>query len=227
MGAFLFKKLYRTHSITNFTRDKNAFLLLILLLSADIFLILLNSLWSLYSHSPILIVVSADGSYPEFYQYLKEFWIVCLILSIYKQNKEIGYLAWAVLFFYMLLDDCLEIHEKFGGIIEEYFGLNSIPIDIGELSATAFIALFIFSFLGISYYYGKDIFKRVSREILVFILLIVFFGVFVDTVHSALHLSRALDFLASIIEDGGEMIAMSITASYFFYLKLNYFSAVK
>lgn len=194
-------------------------------------MILINCLWSLFSTSPVFIQVSTDRSYPEFYQYTKEFWIVYLLFAIYIKTREVGYLGWASLFFYMLLDDSIEIHERLGEVFAKHFDFNRLsglrPQDFGELITTALFASVLFTIIGIFYRYGSNTFKKVSIEILTLVIMIVFFGIFIDMVHITIQLGKAVDFLLSIIEDGGEMIAMSITVSYFFNLKLNYFNSNK
>ena len=63
-------------------------------------------------------------------------------------------------------------------------------------------------------------FKKVTKDLLVLLLMIAFFGVFVDTVHSMVDLEWNLSFILVIIEDGGEMVAISLVVWYVFLLNL-------
>src|SRR3712207_8517062 len=54
----------------------------------------------------------------------KEYWIALLLGLFTIQKRSILYLGWCLLFFYLLLDDSLGIHERLGGIVSYRLGLS-------------------------------------------------------------------------------------------------------
>ena len=157
--------------------------LLILLVITDLLLILLYiSCWlpsSSYIGTAIsnivphqeLLWITEDWSYAEVFQYIKELWIVAVLGLGYWKRQNILFLAWTLLFSYLLLDDSLSIHETIGSKLGDFFQfqdvLNLRSVDFGEIlvSATVGIAFLIF----ISWGYSRSSFKdRKQGKILVF-----------------------------------------------------------
>ena len=58
--------------------------------------------------------VEVDGSFPEFFNYLK--WIACVVgwLWLFIRTIELLYLGWTFLFADLLLDDRFSLHETYG-----------------------------------------------------------------------------------------------------------------
>ena len=207
-------------------KESSALSFLVLLVSADLAFIALHFLSGLTSFSLTSdsdFQLTKDGGYPEIYQYIKEFWIMILILSVFVKTREIGYIAWATLSAYLLCDDALSIHERVGRIIAN--SLEFTPFlglrlqDFGELAVTAIAAVLLLTLIGFFYLRGSNLFKKITRDLLVLLLVIAFFGVFVDMVHIPLkQLGWKMNFALGVIEDGGEMIAISMLACYVFLL---------
>ncbi|MBS3955618.1 MAG: hypothetical protein KGZ88_21960 [Methylomicrobium sp.] len=172
-----------------------------------------------------LLLMDADKSYAEIYQYIKFFWVSVLFIYLGYLKQTFHYLAWSILFIYFLLDDTLQFHEGIGRQIVPF--LNFAPPfglrlqDICELMVSATAGSFIFPFLFIAYVKGSESFKKTSRDIGILVLLLIFFAVFVDMAHSAIKLGRAVNFSLAFIEDGGEMIVVSLIAWYVFRLSVN------
>ncbi|GAA3641076.1 hypothetical protein [Flavivirga jejuensis] len=194
--------------------------LLVLLLVTDFMFLILHTL---YVHNIIdgnpYFSIELDLGYSEFYQYMKEFWIFMLFLFITLRKKHVIYFVWALFFLYLLLDDSLAIHENFGKYLKGYFNMqprfNLRPQDFGEV-LVSFSVGFLFLILFLFSYFRIDIKgKKVTKNIFVLVLLLVFFGVFIDLLHIAIpyHSNRF-----SLVEDGGEMFAMSLILCYAFYL---------
>jgi hypothetical protein len=141
-------------------------------------------------------------------------------LGIVRKKKI--YFAWALLFLYFLLDDSLQFHENFGAYLVEYFnfkpnfGLRAQ--DFGELTTSFFAGLILFSLILINYYYSDPKEKNITHNIFKLVLLLAFFGVFLDVLHIAIPSVKGL----ATIEDGGEMIVMSLILAYVFNLQNTY-----
>ena len=203
----------------------SASLFLILLLCADFVFIGLHAVNTL---TPLLksalYSLGSDSSYSEMFQYLKWLWIIILLAYVSRSRRSFGYLAWLLLFVYFLCDDALSIHEKVGEHIAGYltltppFGLGLQ--DLGELLVSAVAGMVLFSFVTWAYLQGSQVFRKVSQDLLLLILALVFFGVFVDMVHAAIHSGWRADFVLVVIEDGGEMLVASVILWYVFLLSL-------
>ena len=193
--------------------------LLYLLILADIAFIVVDVLFSEDHKS--LLAIARDLGYAEVYQYIKEFWIFALLATMALINRQLVYAAWALLFLYFLFDDSLQIHETVGRKIVQTFNINDFgqikALTIGELVVSVVSGLILFSGTAISYVLGNFRSKLISKSLLVCVLGIVFFGVLVDTIHTAL--PGSINFW-SRVEDGGEMIVMSLVAAFVFSLHL-------
>lgn len=92
----------------NQLKETSASSFLLLLLVADFAFIFLHFLLEM---TPILnrplYSLEKDRGYPEFYQYVKELWIIVLLLSVCVRTRAVGYIAWIMLFGYLLCDDAL------------------------------------------------------------------------------------------------------------------------
>ena len=209
----------------SYFKDGSASSLLGLLIAADVVFIGLHYLWGTSAIlSNDLFALTQERGYAEVYQYVKFFWIVLLLIAIFWKTKSVGYLAWAALFAYLLADDSLSIHERVGFAIAQnleftpLFGLR--PPDFGELLVTAIIAGILLSLIGIFYLRGSNDFRRITRDLLIFLLIIAFFGIVVDMLHVAINFGWRVTFILSIIEDGGELLIISIVTWYVFLLKI-------
>ena len=132
---------------------------------------------------PFLFSLQADLGLSETFQYVKEVWIVILLVMVAIGQRKWVYGSWACLFLYLLLDDSLQIHENLGVCLAEHFTLEPLlglrARDFGEIAVSAF------------------------------------FGIFVDMLHVALPDVPGL----AVLEDGGEMVVMSLIVWYVFNLE--------
>jgi hypothetical protein len=204
-------------------KETGASSFLLLLLVADLAFIFLHFLLLMTILNDPLYGLERDRGYPEFYQYVKEFWIIVLLLSICVRTGAVGYIAWVMLFGYLLCDDALQVHERFGRYIATR--LYFVPLlglrarDFGELAVSAMSGALLLTLLAWFYVRGSDTFKQSTKHLLLLLLTVAFFGIFVDMLHVALKvMGRKVNLLLGVVEDGGEMIAMSFVVWYVFLL---------
>lgn len=218
--------------------EKDSTKFFLLLISADIFFILLNIVYLFYDYRGSINSIwsiETDRGLAESYQYVKEFWIILLLLWLTVRFSRLSLLTWVSIFTYILADDMLELHERFGDTLSRVIGFKSTfglrPQDIGELSFFAIFGI-IFSILIIfTYFYNRKdyIFSAVNRRLLLLLGFLALFGAAIDALHSMTgRLSRTwewphllkiiLFFSLGLIEDGGEMIIMSIAVWSIFLL---------
>lgn len=203
--------------------------LLVLLIVADLAFFGLEILYSLGLGSDYKFSLGAERGYAEVFQYIKFFWIVLILvwfaLKLYQPVYSVG----ALLFFYFLLDDSLEIHETIGEYIVEWYGV--VPAfglreqDFGELAVYALVAI-IFLLAGWLAYRHSDAFaRRVGLYLLLGVFMLAMFGAGADMLHSLLANQYPwTDTPLVILEDGGELIVLSIICWFVYSLAKQKFS---
>jgi hypothetical protein len=201
--------------------DRSASIFLILLLGGDLIYIAMHCLNTFALTTPnSLLDIHKDGGFAEMYQYLKFIWIVGLLLLIAHKNRAWRYLVWVGVFVYLLVDDSSMIHERFGRLIAASLTFTP-PLglrlqDVGELTVSAIAGSILLIPIILAYRGGSQVFRKTSQDITLLILLLVFFGVVVDMVHMAINLGWTVGFIVGVIEDGGEMLSVSLLAWYVF-----------
>ncbi|MDO8843617.1 hypothetical protein [Methylicorpusculum sp.] len=203
--------------------QRSALFFLVLLLSADIIFVVLHCLNIVVPGLKVpLLSLETDQSYAEFYQYIKWLWIIITLVFISSKMASKQYLAWVVVFAYFLLDDALQVHERAGDIIAGKLDfmprLGLQQQDLGELAVSVMAAAILIIPLSWAYMTGSRAFRKVSEDIALLILVLIFFGVAIDMVHSAINLGTVIGLLIGLIEDGGEMITVSLILWYVFLM---------
>jgi hypothetical protein len=159
--------------------------------------------------------IEQDRGYAEFFQYIKEYWIALLLGWLGLRNRSILYGAWSLLFLYLLLDDSCSVHEKLGLTIGNKLSLlptfNLRSADLGELIVSAGVGLFFLVLIAIAYRFGDRLSRKTSRHLVTLLFALALFGIVIDLLHIALPFPSWADFLG-LLEDGGEMVVMSIIA---------------
>ncbi len=216
---------YFKETIKSFRLNETSKILLLLLIVTDIIFMIFHVLHFIKWVDNPLFYISRDLGYAEIYQYIKEFWIILLLLMIAKDKRRIVYLAWSILFLYILLDDSLKIHETFGNYLVNYFdiqpGFGLRAKDFGELGTSFLFGGLLFLFLGWSYFKSDKKDKTISNHLFLLFMILIFFGVFIDMIGIILHGTSVLNHFIILIEDGGEMIIMSVIVCYLFNLKIS------
>lgn len=193
--------------------NKSLFILFVL---TDFMFVVLHSLYvhGFLDNNPYYSL-ELDLGYSEFYQYMKEFWIFILLLFVFFKEKKTIYILWSIFFLYLLLDDSLAFHENYGKLLKDYFniqprfGLRSQ--DFGEVLVSFSVGFVFLISIGISYLKTNLLGKRISENIVALVLMLVFFGIFIDLLHIAVPYYKNR---FTLIEDGGEMLVMSAIVCY-------------
>ena len=190
--------------------DSGSNTLLGLLISADIFLIVLNILYLFsdqigFFRTPWLSF--NDKGFAESYTYIKEFWIVILLVVLSLRKSRSLYFAWALLYGYLLVDDSLRLHERLGALLNFHFEFGSIfslsPNGVGELIVYFVSAFLLLIPIAITYTRSDIETKMDSRCFFIILALLGFFGVCVDTVHEMI-MNSILNEPVGLLENGGE-----------------------
>jgi hypothetical protein len=202
--------------------------ILIALLSVDFLFVFLDIMHRLEIVKNLLPVfeervfsISTDRGLAESYQYVKEYWLVLLMLWLVLHCRKTSYLPWAVLYAYFLFDDMLGIHEVVGEMLVRALGyapemrlfLGLRAQDCGELSVAGMVGIFVGSVIILFYIYATDEVKKVYRNLFLLLLGFASFGIGVDALPHMFD-ARIVQKLLKLLEDGGEMAMMSVTLWY-------------
>jgi hypothetical protein len=167
------------------------------------------------SNVPDWLNIGQDWSAGEFFNYAKWGAMVGIFAIKYSKKHHLIYLCLAVVFTLILGDDSLQFHERFGLLASKIF--QSMPGFLGALGEIVFwILLGTFCLTAILFIWPQtppDVREKIWPLAILFCG-VVFFGVFIDFIHFFAPESSLLSGGLLLLEDGGEMIFISLMASY-------------
>ena len=214
---------------------KKSINILILFLSADLFFVLLHfvhkaaRLFNMFTTiRNDVFNIYYDLTLAESFQYIKEYWIIVLFAWLIFKKKNTFYTGWALLFIYLLFDDMLGFHGSLATFFLEKFGISSAHVlfgemryqDFGELGVSVFFGVIFLSLIAVSYFRGGKEVRTTFHYLIGGLLLIVFFGVVNDFANRIFDedTNQIMFEISRLIEDGGEMLGMSVMCWYVFTL---------
>lgn len=161
--------------------------------------------------------LETDRGFAEVFQYIKEYWIFLILGVLAVRTGVLLYGSWALLFFYLLLDDAGEIHEQLGTFVTNQFVipgmLNLRGQDFGELVVIGTIGLVFLTLITLTYRLADYTSRKVSKHLIMMMFALAFCGIILDLFHIAAS-SPSLDPILMLLEDGGELVIMSFIAGY-------------
>lgn len=196
-----------------------------ILVSIDMFFIIASLINLLTDLDLSYLSVDIDRGSAEYFQYYKFVGIAFLSFFLFLKSKSPIFFFFSILNFYLYYDDSRLLHEFQGGDISRiiYRGdPNNIVFagitysSIGELiymlSIGIIVLLLILFLLKFSSIAERKFIKRIVKLFLIFCL----FAIGVDLMRN-LFISNVIIYkLMAIVEDGGEMISISVICSCFF-----------
>ena len=173
----------------------------------------------------VLLSISRDDGYAENFQYIKLAAIIGLLgfCAISERSTAVG--GWAVIFSILLLDDRLAIHERVGAKLAEWLSFSDMfnlrSIDFGEMMVFATWGIIAVVILAVTYRHNRStVDKQIFKGLFLSLVGLAVFGGFFDMLHivvlNSIGLSVLGEHLFEILEDGGEMVIVSL-ALYFIY----------
>lgn len=216
-----------TETISNKSAPKNLYLFFLTLLIITDAVLIIGHIFAYYVPKLFVIefsqyvqdimsssLIDVEFGFPEFFQYIKTFWIVLFFAFLLFKLRQSIYLIWALLFAYLLLDDAIQIHETVGKILNDNLSfLGYWANDVGEILLFAFVGVIFFILITITYQFSDISAKIVTKNVGLLLGLLIFFGLFWDFIHAAIKFVPGSS-LVTIIEDGGEMLVMSLICWY-------------
>ena len=159
--------------------------------------------------------IGTDSSYAEMFGYLKSMLIVFLLILVLQMRKRLIYLAFLLIFAFVLLDDALQVHERLGLRIEEALALQRFDvlmrIDPGQLLVWTMIGVPLLAFTVAALVRSPEEDRRNGILLMGALAVLALFAVGVDLAHVVLKRAfRGANDLFIVIEDGGEQIALSL-----------------
>ena len=204
------------------TPSKATILLLWLLVSVDLMFIVVHALhvWTPWLPAYSLSI-EADRGLAELFQYTKQAALVACLGILFCRTRGWVFAGWAMFFGFLLLDDAFFIHERLGERVGAHLGFAAAfglrVGDFGEVAIAAVLGLCAVTMVVIALRRGGATARRISQDFLCLLALLALFAVAFDAVHTITYF-RAPDIapLFALIEDGGEMLVVSVIAAYTF-----------
>jgi hypothetical protein len=199
------------------------------LLGVDALLIVLHLVTS-----PPAFDISRDYGVAEFVSYVKLLATVLLLLRARRRalagsrrtalpDRAGGHLlGWAIIFGYLLVDDLLRFHEFFGeGLVRLFDDPNRHLLgglrteDLGELTILVAAAIPLLTLVAVNYARGSAASRRTDRVFALLLVIMTAFAVGVDLVGAVF-----TDSSLPLLEDGGELVVLSVITSYAYSLSV-------
>ena len=157
--------------------------------------------------------LEVDHSLSEFFIYIQELGIVILLFWMYKKYDNLLYLAWLLIFSYILIDDSLLLHERIGVWMVDQFNVeNNFGVrgrDITEVIVQLIFGVPLIGFAAWAHFFkGDRLAKRISIVLAVFLLVLIGFAVVLDWFHVKIMILYLKPILGTI-EDGGEIFIIT------------------
>ncbi|WP_282054696.1 hypothetical protein [Maribacter luteus] len=209
----------------DFDRKRSTLLLKILLL-ADLLFIAGHVCIPLYlGYKPDRILLDAKWlGFPELFQYVKYALLIYFAIRLVSQKREFAYVPFVVLFLFLFADDAFQIHNRVSAFFAQGLNFSGImglrPYVIGQLMFVVVFGSVVAAFFSYFFLRAPSYIKRTFIDIFLGVALFLFFGIGVDIVHSQLDGIRLLSPLLTLIEEGGEMLTLSLLVWYFYFLVL-------
>ena len=193
-------------------------LLFILLHAVMAVLIYLNlyTMPGLFASSPLAL--HNDGGYAEYFNYMQLLLIVGVFMMLWFRTRQPVHLAWALAFLFAAGDDALRLHERFGhwfsAAIEQPESSWLTAANIGEPLFWAACGIPLLIVIVWAYRRSQPPHRALAAITGLCFMLIAAFAFAVDIVHQlamAGEAPRAIKAILTVVEDGGEMLAVSFT----------------
>ncbi|WP_299531865.1 hypothetical protein [Ulvibacterium sp.] len=125
----------------------------------------------------------------------------------------------------MLLDDAFKLHETTGKFLVTYLDIQPImgleSVNYGELLHAFIAGITILPLIAYCYISGDRTYRKFFLDLTLLLTVLLFFGIFIDIIHSYFSDTYLLGGFFGLIEDGGEMIALSLIAWYVLFIAIS------
>ena len=162
-------------------------------------------------------LLRAEGGWPEQFGYAKQATCAALLLLLRRRTGGGVFAAWAAVFACALVDDRLQVHERVGGVVARQLPVPELAglreQDVSELAVWGLVGVVPLVVVALLHRRSSGDVRAASRGMAVVLAGYAFFGVVVDQFH-ALALGGPLDRGLGVLEDGGELLLLSVAVWY-------------
>jgi len=166
---------------------------------------------------PDILNIGRDHSIAEVFNFAKWGGLIALFLWAYHSQRQLIFVLLAVVFALILGDDSLQLHEKMGGYTYIAFGATSGNLTaIGEIGFWIVLGMVCLGILLIAWPRTPTATKDILWPLAVLFGGVVVCGMGVDLLHLLAPEKSVLGGVIGLVEDGGEMIFISLMLAYAF-----------
>lgn len=161
--------------------------------------------------------LGVDRSYGELIMYVKLGWISVLAVILARRRRSGVFAAIAAGSLVLLVEDAFILHERIGWRLNETVlealpqlaGLGILSVQLGELIWLGALGLVIAVTFVVSFRRAAPAERRDGLSIALFFVVMGFFALVVDTLHSLFAFGSIGDVVFTVLEDGGELLALT------------------
>jgi hypothetical protein len=173
-----------------------------------------DDLISTYLSSP-RFRIDRDWSFAEWLNYLQTTTCAILLLGVFRTTRQPLYVAWALIFLFVVMDDSLKIHEGVASYLVGTFDVPALPRlrprESGELIAWSMIGSVLVGILWWSIARSGRSARAAGGVLALAFAGLIFFGIGIDMAHIAFaQTGTGLYALLGVLEDGGEMLSIAL-----------------
>jgi hypothetical protein len=194
-------------------------LLSVALVGTDIVLICCDILLRTGSIGDPRWSLGREDGFAEVWQHAKAAATAAVLLGMAIRPPSLVKLVWAFLFVYLLADDAGQWHEQAGIYLGRELALPALgglrPNHVGEVLFLGGVGLVWGAGLLVALVRARHDDVSFSRRLLAWLCALAAFGVLLDAVHSLLR-RTALNDVFAVLEDGGEMVVLSLILVHLF-----------
>jgi hypothetical protein len=167
-------------------------------------------------------VLETDGGFAEQFGYLQQGAAALLLLTLALVTRRAVFAAWGSLYACALADDSLRLHENKGAWLADRIGehlwfpdglLGLRANDLGEILVWGLLAVLPLAAVVLLHRRSDPATRRASWGVAALLILYVFCGGVVDQFH-VLVMDTPIGDAVGTLEDGGEMIALSLSVAF-------------
>lgn len=206
-------------------RNRTYLISILLLLSIDIVLIVLNVRHPHETHSENTPYdITKEYSYGGYFQYCKQLITVAAILTLSWSRKKKKYITWLLIPAFLLLEDIFHIHHYLGHFFYNAFGMTNGQQGLALMKAFAavFLSFIVFVPCHEAYKRGDIVFKNHCLKALVLLLLFLFCDIVLNQAYQWAAVNNKLNYdnVVDILIHGGSMITASLLTGYMISIAL-------
>lgn len=207
-------------------KNKKTNTILWILISLDVLFILghISLVLSEAKQPNSFLLDAEDWGYPELFQYVKYSTILGLVTYLIIGQKKYAYVPAIPLFVLLFIDDVFQLHYKAAWYFVYHLKITTVAgikaVAIGQLLYYIGIGFGMFLFSLLFYKNATYQVKKAFAQIGILLVVFLFFGIGIDFLSVLLenYIPTIIKALLTVVEEGGEMISLSLLVWFFCYL---------